>query len=90
MQNILERVNKGEAAKADVDLLQIVASQILGKNLCPLGDFAATPVLSALQKFRADFDAHAKDAKQAAKPAAAARPAARPAARKTEPAPAGD
>jgi NADH-quinone oxidoreductase subunit F len=83
MLNILERVNRNEIAKGDIDLLENVASQIGGKCLCPLGDFAATPVLSSLKKFRADFDAHAK---APAKPAAAPRPAARA----KEPAPAGD
>jgi len=70
MLNILERVNRGDANRADVDLLENVAGQIFGKCLCPLGDFAATPVLSSLKKFRADFDAHAKDGKAAARPAA--------------------
>ena len=80
-----------DAVKADVDLLQTVASQVAGKCLCPLGEFAVTPVLSGLSKFRSDFDGHTKDGKPApAKPAAAARPAAKPAARKAEPTPAGD
>ena len=70
MLNILERVNRGEAVKADVDLLHNVASQIQNKCLCPLGEFSVTPVLSSLKAFRADFDAHAKDA--APKPAAGA------------------
>jgi NADH-quinone oxidoreductase subunit F len=91
MLNLLERLNKNEATKADVDLLNNVASQIQNKCLCPLGEFSVTPVLSSLQKFRADFDGHAKDAKKpapaAARPAAAA---ARPAAKAKEPAPAGD
>jgi NADH-quinone oxidoreductase subunit F len=82
MLNILERMNRNETTKADVDLLENVAGQIGGKCLCPLGDFAATPVLSSLKKFRADFDAHAKGP---AKPA----PAPRPAVRAKEPA-AGD
>jgi len=98
MQNILERMNKNESVLADVDLLQNVASSIGGKCLCPLGDFAATPVLTSIKQFRADFDAHAKD-KKAAAPAgrpAAARPApaargapAKPTAKAKEPA-AGD
>jgi len=92
MLEILERMNKGETVLADVDLLQNVASSIGGKCLCPLGDFAATPVLTSLKQFRADFDAHAKDKKPAA-PArgAAARPApaARGAAAKKAAAPAG-
>jgi NADH-quinone oxidoreductase subunit F len=94
MLNILERVNKGEVMRADVDLLNTVANQIAGKCLCPLGEFAVAPVLTSLKQFRADFDAHAKDKPKATAPAAkpaagAARPA--PAARPTpaaKPAPA--
>jgi len=85
MLNILERVNKNEATKADIDLLDNVAGQIGGKCLCLLGDFAATPGLTSLKKFRADFHAHAKDAKKAAP---APRPAPKP--KVEEPVPAGD
>jgi NADH-quinone oxidoreductase subunit F len=99
MLNILERLNKGDGVLADVDLLQNVASSIGGKCLCPLGDFAATPVLTSIKQFRADFEARAKDKKTAAPAgrAAAARPApaargaaAKPAAGKPQPTPAGD
>ena len=77
MLNILERINKGAAVKADIDLLQNVAGQIQNKCLCPLGEFSVTPVLASLKTFRADFDAHATDA--APKPAA--KPAPKPAAK---------
>ncbi len=70
MLHILERMHKGEVLKADVDLLNNVASQMVGKCLCPLGEFATTPVLSSLKQFRADFDAHTKDGAPKAKPAA--------------------
>ncbi|MEK7808869.1 MAG: NADH-quinone oxidoreductase subunit NuoF [Chloroflexota bacterium] len=71
MLNIMERVGKNQVTKADIDLLNNVASQIQGKCLCPLGEFAVTPMLSGLKIFRADFDSHATDAKAAAKPAPA-------------------
>ncbi|HLE26710.1 MAG TPA: NADH-ubiquinone oxidoreductase-F iron-sulfur binding region domain-containing protein, partial [Anaerolineales bacterium] len=72
-------------------LLNTVASQIAGKCLCPLGEFAVAPVLTSLKQFRADFDQHAKDAKKAAPAATRPAPAAaRPAPRAKEPAPAGD
>ncbi len=77
MLHILERINKGAAVKADIDLLQNVAGQIQNKCLCPLGEFSVTPVLASLKTFRADFDAHATDA--APKPAA--KPAPKPAAK---------
>jgi NADH-quinone oxidoreductase subunit F len=85
MLNILERLNRNEVNKADVDLLHNVAAQIQGKCLCPLGEFAVTPMLSALKAFRADFDAHTKDGAPP-KPAAKAAPA-RPAPAKPAPKP---
>ncbi len=71
MLHLMERVGKNQVTKADIDLLNNVASQIQGKCLCPLGEFAVTPMLSGLKIFRADFDSHATDAKAAAKPAPA-------------------
>ena len=90
MLNLLERIHRGDVMKADVDLLNTVASQIAGKCLCPLGEFAVAPVLTSLKQFRADFDQHAKDAKKAVPAATRPAPAARPAPRAKEPAPAGD
>jgi NADH-quinone oxidoreductase subunit F len=89
MLHLLERINQGEVTVADVTLLNDVASQIVGKCLCPLGEFAVTPVLTSLKGWRADFDGHAKDAKKAA-PARPARPAAAAPARAKAPAAAGD
>jgi NADH-quinone oxidoreductase subunit F len=87
MLNLLERVNKGQALKADVDLLNNVAAQVQGKCLCPLGEFAVTPVLSGLKAFRADFDAHTSDG---GAPAAPRKPAAAPKAAARKPAPAAE
>jgi NADH-quinone oxidoreductase subunit F len=80
MLHLMERINKNDVVRADIDLLNNVAGQVQGKCLCPLGEFAITPMLSSLKTFRADFDAHAKDAPKpkaapAAKPVAAAKPA---------------
>jgi NADH-quinone oxidoreductase subunit F len=60
MLQILERINRNEATRADLDLLQAVASQMAGKCLCPLGEFSIAPVLTSLKYFRADFEAHVK------------------------------
>ncbi|MBI4770836.1 MAG: SLBB domain-containing protein [Chloroflexi bacterium] len=64
--NLLERVNRGEAKKADVDLLNEVNEQIVGKCLCPLGEFSTSPVLSGIRLFREDFDGHTSDGKKKA------------------------
>ncbi len=60
MLQILERLNRNEGTRADIDLLQSVAGQIAGKCLCPLGEFSIAPILTSLKHFRADFEAHVK------------------------------
>ena len=50
----------GQGSAADIELLQSVATNITGKTLCAFGDAAATPVLTTLKHFRAEFEAHAK------------------------------
>lgn len=61
MTGLLNRFNSGLADKDDLPLLEEVASQITGKCLCPLGDFAAGVVLSSMQKFPDDFDQHLQE-----------------------------
>ncbi|MCX7976374.1 MAG: NADH-quinone oxidoreductase subunit F, partial [Bellilinea sp.] len=55
MTHILDRIVEGKAAEADVELLEAVASQMQGKCLCALGEFSILPVLSSVQKFKADY-----------------------------------
>jgi len=58
MVQILESVEAGTATRADLDLLENVGDNILGKVLCALGEFAVYPVDSYLRKWRAEFEAH--------------------------------
>jgi NADH-quinone oxidoreductase subunit F len=58
MVQILHEIEEGRARQGDLDLLLDVCDRILGKCLCPLGDAAAMPVASYVDKFRADFQAH--------------------------------
>jgi NADH-quinone oxidoreductase subunit F len=58
MVQILEQIEAGEAQQGDLDLLLDVCDRILGKCLCPLGDAAAMPVASYIDKFRDEFQAH--------------------------------
>ena len=61
MVSILRRIEDGEAAQGDLDLLLDVCDRILGKCLCPLGDAAAMPVASYIDRFRDEFQAHLDD-----------------------------
>jgi NADH-quinone oxidoreductase subunit F len=58
MVQILEALDEGTAKQGDLDLLLDVCDRILGKCLCPLGDAAAMPVASYVNKFRAEFQEH--------------------------------
>jgi NADH-quinone oxidoreductase subunit F len=58
MVQILEQIEAGTAQQGDLDLLLDVCDRILGKCLCPLGDAAAMPVASYIDKFRDEFQAH--------------------------------
>jgi NADH-quinone oxidoreductase subunit F len=61
MMHLSDRIEAGKATKADVDLLYDVASQIKGKCLCALGEFAIEPVLSGIERFKSDFNLIVED-----------------------------
>jgi len=61
MHEILERITKGQAAEADVDMLEQLAALLKEASLCGLGQTAPNPVLSTLQYFRHEYEAHIKE-----------------------------
>jgi NADH-quinone oxidoreductase subunit F len=58
MVQLLHRIEDGGATQGELDLLLDVCDRILGKCLCPLGDAAAMPIASYVDKFRDEFQAH--------------------------------
>jgi NADH-quinone oxidoreductase subunit F len=61
MLKILRRIERGQGSMRDIDLLHDVANNINGKTLCPFGDAAVAPVLSTIQHFRAEYEAHVRE-----------------------------
>lgn len=57
---IIRKIEHGEGTMKDIDLLGEVAKHINFRTICPLGDAAAMPIASFLQKFRPEFEAHVK------------------------------
>jgi NADH-quinone oxidoreductase subunit F len=55
MDRLMQRINNGRGALADIALLREVAQQIAGKCLCPLGEFSISAVVSGLELFGDDF-----------------------------------
>jgi len=52
MFRVLERMQRGEAEKSEIDLLFKVTKQVEGHTICALGDAAAWPVQGLLRNFR--------------------------------------
>lgn len=57
MRHIIDRIHEGQASWSEVVLLNDVATQIRGKCLCALGEFAIEAVTSGIERFEADFRA---------------------------------
>jgi NADH-quinone oxidoreductase subunit F len=61
LYKILHRIEAGDGRMSDLDLLLGVANNIVGKTLCAFGDAAATPVLTTINLFRDEFEAHVRE-----------------------------
>lgn len=55
--NVLERLDRGQGAEGDIELLVDMCDNILGRAFCALGDGATSPITSAIQYFRSEFEA---------------------------------
>ena len=54
---ILRRIEDGRGVPDDIDTLLAISENMTGRTICVLSDSAAAPIVSSIQKFRADFDA---------------------------------
>jgi NADH-quinone oxidoreductase subunit F len=61
MLQILERICAGEGRDGDIELLIDLAHTIKDTALCGLGQTAPNPVLSTLENFRHEYEAHIYD-----------------------------
>ena len=70
MWRVLERMQRGEAEKREIDLLLNVTKQVEGHTICALGDAAAWPIQGLIRNFRdvieARIDAYQSAVKEAA------------------------
>jgi len=64
---ILERITKGQGREGDLELLEGLSKDIKSASLCGLGQTAPNPVLSTLNYFRDEYEAHIRDKKCPAK-----------------------
>src|SRR5437660_3471097 len=58
LRKLLIRFHEGGGTRRDIDLISDLAKNMLGRTFCPLGDAAAMPTISFVEKFRSEFEAH--------------------------------
>src|ERR1700732_4208963 len=57
LRKMLTRIDEGHGQSSDIDLVNELSKNMLGRTFCPLGDAAAMPTISFVEKFREDFEA---------------------------------
>lgn len=58
LRKLLDRFHAGFGQQGDIPLIGEVAKNMLGRTFCPLGDAAAMPTISFVEKFYDEFEAH--------------------------------
>ncbi|TFL13830.1 NADH oxidoreductase (quinone) subunit F [Pusillimonas caeni] len=58
LYRMIQRIENGQGRPEDLDVLDSVASNIMGRTICALGDAAAMPVRSFIKHFRDEFAHH--------------------------------
>jgi NADH-quinone oxidoreductase subunit F len=58
LRKLLQRFHDGMGTRSDIALIGDVAKNMLGRTFCPLGDAAAMPTISFVEKFYPEFEAH--------------------------------
>ncbi len=61
MYEILEKITSGKGEEGDIEKLENLAANIKAASLCGLGQTAPNPVLSTLNHFRHEYEAHIND-----------------------------
>jgi len=58
LKKMLDRFHAGYGRPEDIDITGELAKNMLGRTFCPLGDAAALPTISIVQKWRNEFEEH--------------------------------
>jgi NADH-quinone oxidoreductase subunit F len=58
LSRVVDRIENGQGRPSDMDLLNSVAENIMGRTICALGDAAAMPVRAMIKHFRHEFEYH--------------------------------
>jgi NADH-quinone oxidoreductase subunit F len=63
LYRVVHRIEHGEGRPEDLDLLNRVTGNIMGRTICALGDAASMPVQSFIKHFGSEFEYHIQNKK---------------------------
>jgi NADH-quinone oxidoreductase subunit F len=55
---LIGRVEDGGGKSGDIEKMEDLCANILGRTVCPLGDAAVMPIQSAIKLFRDEWEYH--------------------------------
>ena len=61
MLDTLTRITQGEGSEGDIELLESLGKQVRDTSLCGLGQTCFNPVLTTINYFRDEYEAHIKE-----------------------------
>ena len=58
LEHLISRIEAGEGRPGDVEKIDDICGNILGRTICPLGDAAVMPIQSAIKHWRDEWEYH--------------------------------
>ncbi len=60
LEQMIYRIEHGQGQPGDIEKIEDVCGNILGRTICPLGDAAVMPIQSAIKHWRDEWEHHIK------------------------------
>lgn len=58
LEQLVTRIEHGEGRPGDIERIDDLCGNILGRTICPLGDAAVMPIQSTIKLFREEWQYH--------------------------------
>lgn len=58
LEQLISRIERGEGKPGDIEKIESLCNNIMGRTVCPLGDAAVMPIQSSIELFRDEWEYH--------------------------------
>lgn len=63
LEQLISRIERGEGKPGDIEKIESLCGNIMGRTVCPLGDAAVMPIMSSIELFRDEWNYHIQNKK---------------------------